>query len=258
LKSKASFHLAPEWQIEGFADLPSRDMQSSSGRGVCRLIDHPNGTILCRPYLHGGLRRCWFPRWFLQTKRPDKEWHVHKLAFEAGIPTSEPIGWREIPAPVAGFHFYAYYSRWIETAIPLPRYLLTTSLSRNQLDQIALILFQCLEHDIQHTDLNLNNWLVAGGRILLIDFDKAKPFRHQQARAWIITALRRMTRSAIKLGLTGPRHRRQLWRLIVFCAHRLQTGPHRLLEELDLQRYRVTRLRRLSWLIFGGHRSIAP
>lgn len=243
-------HFKHGWDPE---DLGSeRALNVNAGRGALWLVEHAKGQLVRRQYLHGGLRRGIAPRLFFRRDRARREFEVHQQVFQAGIPTLEPIGWSAQRRFPWGFHFW-YYTLYDADAIPLPTFTRDCANLRAFVPQAAAILRQIYDLGIFHHDLNLNNWLVSGQRLLLIDFDGAA----EHTMAWgeyVTTALTRMTRSALKLGLTSNAWQRAQWRLLLTLVdHNRAQARHihsKILEDLP-----PVALRKARWMLSGGHRN---
>ncbi len=238
-----------EWDCSDWQDLQSQTLQTESGRGRVRLVNHPKGQLIERQYLHGGLRRWILPQWFLKSGRPEHEFQVHQRVFQAGLATVEPIGWRQQAGAWPLMRKYFYYTRFQAQACTLPAWLAEHPMDADLCHQMATSLTTLYRLGIFHTDLNLNNWLVVEGRLLLIDFDKASQ-RPRPAAPWLLAALRRMLRSARKLAIPIPQ--RAAFRLLLQLSHNLGTDPRKLLAQIPLHASRRRFYHPLLWKISGG------
>lgn len=213
-----------------------------------RLWDLPLGTVLERPYRHGGLMR-WLPAWFWGSGRARREWHLHRQLHHQGFPTTQPIGFRATPL-IGPLHSLSLLTLWYPSAQTLPALVRKTGRCPAS-NELAALCAELLRRGIAHPDLNLNNFLRVDGRWLLIDFDGA----HKDAAPTIQQAgrlLARLLRSAHKLGI-----RRQLspWAQLRFVhrlAGELDLPPADLLAGLDMRPPGA--LTRLRWALSGGHR----
>ncbi len=247
-------HLLPHWRMAGFDRLERMPLRLNAGRGALRLVPHPQGTLLERCYRHGGLRRFCLPDYFLRSDRPVEELARHRQAHEGGIATVEPVGWAEQRVHLPGFRRYFYYSVFDADATPLPTVL--AGLGQRRLSaQMAAILHRLFRLGIHHHDLNLNNWLVAGERLLLIDFDRAR-LVDWDAAGFLGRALARIARSGKKLGFVA--RKRGFLRLAVLAAALFDLDARSVLRSLPVNLARVSVLDRLRWRLSGGHQSLRP
>ncbi|CAM2068779.1 Phosphotransferase [Sulfidibacter corallicola] len=245
--------LSPSWQHPDWARLPRRPLTTDGGRGQVALIEHPRGKVVARPYRHGGLRRLILPNHFLPGDRARREYAHHQRAFEAGVPTPEPVGWERRASAVPGLFHFSYFSAFLEDAVTVPRLLGQGPPTRDQLAMAADTLARLYRAGIFHSDLNLNNWLWADSRIWLIDFDRARPFEGD-ADSFLCACLNRMGRSAFKLGLT--RYRLSFLRFVILCARAFDLPRANLRGRLKGWGERPSSWQRFRWKILGGHRQI--
>lgn len=244
--------IKPEWRLTSWRELPRKTVHTGSGRGPVTLIAHPRGAVLERQYRRGGVRRILFATRFFKTRRAKREFALHQKVYQRGIATIEPVGWRSEPAGVLPFlrHYY-YYTRYLEGALPLPQWLRAGKPCRNLAEQMAETLYRLFREQIFHVDLNLNNWIVHEGRAYLIDFDKAL-LRSRGARAYLDTCIRRMLRSAKKLGLT---HKKRLFfRFLARVCRYFGLNCREVLASIPGKAYRETFYDPLRWKLSGGHR----
>lgn len=247
-------HLLPHWRISGFDRLERRALVLNAGRGALHLVQHPRGTLLERCYRHGGLRRFLLPDYFLRSERPAQELDRHRQAHEGGLATVEPVGWAEQSVALPGFRRYFYYSVFEPGAAPLPAVL--AGLGHRRLsNQMAATLHRLFRLGIHHHDLNLNNWLVAGERLLLIDFDRAR-LVEWDAADFLGRALARIARSGKKLGFGS--WKRGFMRLAILAAELFELDARRVLRGLPVNLQRVSALDRLRWRLSGGHQVLPP
>ena len=250
MSSKPIVHADSRWMNTDWSSLSRKPLSADSGRGALHLIEHPLGVILERTYRHGGIRRLILADYFKANNRPAHEFAIHKKAHLAGIATPEPVGWGEIHS-MPGIRRYFYYSRYLEGTRPLPQCLNSDIAVESYLWQIALILWQLYNEDIYHHDLNLNNWLAdPKGKVYLIDFDKAQRGDPDRVR-YLTRCLRRMVRSARRLGLS---HRRSLFfRLTILCARQFDVDVRQVLAGIPTGEQNRRWYHRLVWKISGGH-----
>lgn len=239
-------YLDPSWQIEGFDALTRKPLATGSGRGLVMLVTHPKGLLLERQYRHGGLRRKLLPRSFRPSGRAENEFTYHQRAFAGGVDTVEPVGWAMHPSGLMGLRFYYFYSRYAAGALPLPQ----QTVRPVHLKAMAVTLHQLYELGIFHADLNLNNWLILGDRVLLIDFDKA--YGHSvNPEDYLKAVLSRMLRSVKKLGML--RMRFTLLRFLVLTARQFGLAP-RISAQTVPKRFFTERFwDKCRWKLSGGH-----
>jgi len=213
-----------------------------------RLWDLPLGTVLERPYRHGGLMR-WLPDWFWGNGRARREWHIHRHLHRQGFPTTQPIGYRATPL-CGPLYRLSLLTLWYPSAQTLPALVRKTGRCPAS-NELAALCAGLLRSGIAHPDLNLNNFLRVDGRWLLIDFDGAAQHAadgRRQARR----LLARLLRSAHKLGIL---HHLNPWarlRFVLQLAKELDLPPADLLTGLDFRA--PGPLSRLRWFLSGGHR----
>jgi hypothetical protein len=212
------------------------------------LWDLPLGTVLERPYRHGGVMR-WLPAWFLGSRRARREWHLHRQLYRQGFPTCEPIGYKTSPL-FGPLYRLSLFTRWCPTALALPALVRSTGRCPAS-KELAALCAALLKRGVCHPDLNLNNFLFTEGRWLLIDFDGA----HIGATPTIQQARRllaRLLRSAHKLGIWRHLSPWARLRFVQQLARELALPPADLLTGLNLRP--PGPLSRLRWFLSGGHR----
>ena len=243
--------LQPEWRYRPWGQLHRRPIQAGSGRGQVALIDHPRGVLAERAYRHGGFRRHFLANWFWHSARPSQEFRVHQKVFDNHIPTVEPVGWRETSGWVPGWRRYWYYTVYLPGASPLTEVLKLGVNQRSILAQAAKILHSLYNLGIYHKDLNLHNWLVWMNHLRMIDFDGAKHMEWSP-QTYIATCLKRMVRSAVKLGLAG--HRMLYLRFCIQLGRQFNLSPRQIANAVPKDAARVSFWRELRWKLSGGHR----
>lgn len=138
-------------------------MEEAFGRGgVVRC-----GEVVIRPYRRGGLVRHLSRRTYPTPLRFQREAAMHRILWEAGVPTVRPLGcaWRRCGLGVEGL----YFTRWRE-ALPWPR-----SFGAQALPQVRGILRALSDWGCWVPDLNATNLLVdPAGQVLVLDFDRAR------------------------------------------------------------------------------------
>lgn len=245
---------------EHLPSIPGRRTPASpSGRGSLRLITLPNAIIAERKYLHGGFRRNLMRDLFFNPRRRAQlEFRIHTSLFDAGFPTLEPVGWAEFPSALPFFSRYFYYTVYDPNAQPLPQVMRHAPRALTWLPQIRDVLLSLFHHQVFHTDLNLNNWLLRGDQILLIDFDRAKPADPMNPLHFAALSLARMTRSADKLNLCTPHWRRGMGWLECELARALGICAEELLQEVTRQHQQALRWKKMRSWISGPPRRMTP
>ncbi len=157
---KAWTHWGPEglsWEME------PQPLGGSYGRGGVARV----GEMVVRPYRRGGLVRHLNEATYLSAERFRSEAHMHRLLWEAGLPTVEPLGcaWRRRGLGVEGL----YFTRWVD-AQPWPRRFEAEVWGEIERLLDALSLWGCWV-----PDLNATNLLIpAEGPVMALDFDRAR------------------------------------------------------------------------------------
>ena len=177
--------------------------------------------MILRQYSHGGLLRAITGNLYCFGARSFSELAITEKIRSCGIPTIEPIGaiHQKTGFPI----FYRAYLLTIEVpgALNAVHYLQKTAgnLSRETLlrkrkmiRDSGLLLRQFHQTGFFHQDLQLKNIIVAGDRILIIDFDRSygKPVLTDRER---MKNLLRLNRSVVKWKRSGLTiSRTDLWR----------------------------------------------
>jgi hypothetical protein len=183
--------------------------------------------IVLRQYSHGGMLRAITGNLYLFGARSFRELAITEEIRSCGIPTIEPIG---AVHQVTGFPpFYRAYLLTLEVpaALNAVQYLETMEMSANReilhrrrkmIGHAGLLLRQFHQTGFFHQDLQMKNILVAGDRILIIDFDRSyrKPILSTRER---MKNLLRLNRSAEKWRRSGlPITRTDRWRFFLAYA----------------------------------------
>ena len=243
------FHLKAPWRADAFRE--TTPLMTIAGRGAMSKLSHPFGDVVVRPYRHGGIRRFILSQWFLPSERPAVEMARHLEAYEGGIPTVEPIGWAEMDSWFMGLRRYFFLTRFHSDLVPLTFHLRNGETRSRLSIQMTHILIRLRELSILHTDLNLNNWQMSGDKLLLIDFDKSKPFADND-HAYTVFCLSRIARSGLKLGLQSS-HQRLFLIVLVRLCQALHLNPREMLMAVSRQMPSPF-WREWRWKLSGGHR----
>jgi hypothetical protein len=152
------------------------------------------GDFILRPYRRGGLLRHLNSEIYPSARRFMVEYHTHATLWDAGFPTTEPIGYayRRYTWGVLG----VFITRKAD-AIPWPKVWENIDLYA-QAKQVATLIKSLADWTLWSPDLNATNFLVeANGQFLALDWDKAKWTLEYNlpARYW-----KRLERSLRKLG----------------------------------------------------------
>jgi len=182
--------------------------------------------MVLRQYLHGGLLRALTANLYLFGARSFRELALTEEIRSCGIPTISSIG--AIHHRIF-FPFYQAYFLSLEVpraidltqyfqeivAIPLPENL---SLKRKIIRSTGLLIRQFHQAGFFHSDLQLKNILVAGNKVLLIDFDRSyrKPTLTVQERIKNLLRLNRSVEKWKRLGV--PITRTDRWRFFMAYA----------------------------------------
>lgn len=246
--------LAEAWRHPDWDNLPRRPLNPDGGRGEVNLIDHPRGPVVARAYRHGGLRRLVLAEHFTASSRAADEYRVHRHAFEHGLATPEPIGWSRRPSGLPGLCHITFYSAYLAESCSLATALRKPNGSRTYGLAAAALLKDLYDLGIWHSDLNLNNWLTAQGRLWLIDFDRAVFPHRLEPQAFLVKSLNRMARSAGKLGLRLST--REMLRFALVCCRQFGLESRTVLAQLQPPAVDPHFFREIRWKIFGGRREI--
>lgn len=182
--------------------------------------------MVIRQYSHGGLLRAITGKLYFFGARSFRELVLTQEIRSCGIPTIHPIGaiHRRIFYPL----YYAYFlSLEVPHAADLIQYLRqfgTRSSGENLFSKrktvrsAGLLIRQFHQAGFFHGDLQLKNILVAGDRVLLIDFDRSyhKPKLSTRKRMKNLLRLNRSVEKWRRLGL--PITRTDKWRFFLAYA----------------------------------------
>ncbi len=207
--------------------------------------------MILRRYSHGGLLRAITGNLYCFGARSFSELALTEKIRICGIPTIEPIG--AIHQKTGFPLFYRAYLLTIEVpgALNAIQYLEKTEESpsrdtllrkRKMIRDSGLLLHQFHRAGFFHQDLQLKNILVAGDRILIIDFDRSygKPVLTARER---MKNLLRLNRSVEKWRRSGlPISRTDRWRF--FSAY---AGEDKVIRELMKKALRHYLLRSLFY-----------
>lgn len=246
--------LADAWRHPDWEQLTRRPLDRNAGRGGVMLLDHPRATLVARPYRHGGMRRLFLADYFRAGPRAAEEYRVHREAFDKGLATPEPVGWSRQPSKLPGLYHYTFYSVFLPDSRGLAAALREAHGLRRWSRPVADLLWHLYQCDIWHSDLNLNNWLIAAQRVWLIDFDRAVAPHHLTSADFLVKSLNRMARSAGKLGLRLSRF--DQLRFVLDCCRAFGQEPRYILPRCKPPQADPGFFREIRWKIVGGHRKI--
>ena len=167
---------------------PANPLDGAYGRGgILRA-----GEAVLRPYRRGGLLRHLNPKTYGTSLRFASEYAIHRVLWQAGFPTVEPLGyaWRHHGWGVEG----VFLTRLAEGE-PWPRH---WDLSRRVRPGLDTALDALCAWGLWAPDLNATNVLLPPGNgILLMDWDRARFVSSADLRARYAA---RLARSLHKLG----------------------------------------------------------
>jgi 3-deoxy-D-manno-octulosonic acid kinase len=177
------------------------------GRGRALILQGPDGRILLRHYLRGGLiaavsrdRYVWRGE---HSTRPFHEWRLTYRLHRAGLPVPAPIGARYLR------HGATYEGDMITEFLPdtesLAQRLAAGTLSIATWIAVGRVLRRFHDFGLCHADLNAHNILLrASEAVYLIDFDRGSLRR---PGLWRDVNLVRLRRSLEKIDATLPQAR---------------------------------------------------
>lgn len=185
--------LGAEWTRMGPPDLDLSQAATDLGKAFGRGGVHRRGQVVLRPYRRGGAIARVNERTYLSSGRFQKEAHIHRLLWEQGFPTVEPLGYafRPYSFGVEGIYFTRYTNAlpWAHaferTAELLPQF-------KRMLDALCL-------WGLHAPDLNATNFIIdEGGCLLALDWDRA--VWSEPGKALHELYLRRLDRSLHRLN----------------------------------------------------------
>lgn len=153
------------------------------------------GNIVGRLYRRGGFPGSFlkYP-FFFEYKRPPEELRIHLYAFKNKICVPEPVGYamRRNGFFLEAFFFSSYVEGvGLEEVISGDR--------ENLLRKVGKSIRKLHDISIYHGDLNVKNFLVRGGGIYILDFDKSRV--ENMSRKKRLLNLERFLRSLCKENL---------------------------------------------------------
>lgn len=174
--------------------------ETDGGRGASWFIDDGARRLVLRSYRRGGLVGRLIHDWYWYTgerrTRPAREWRMLRFLEQQDLPAPRPVAARYVRnGPV-------YRADMLTERLPHTRPL-SAALCDEPLADRA---WRDVGHTIRvfhnagvcHADLNAHNILIgAGGRVYLIDFDRAS---RRRAGSWQQRNLARLARSLSKLA----------------------------------------------------------
>ncbi|MBA58552.1 MAG: 3-deoxy-D-manno-octulosonic acid kinase [Gammaproteobacteria bacterium] len=183
-------------------------IRKGAGRGTVLLFRHGSMELVHKSYRRGGLAGKIVSDKYLWTglnkTRSFKEFFALKNMREEDLPVPRPIAARVIR------HIYYYRAELITEKIDnantlgehLEKGTITTEIAKDT--GTAIRSFH--NHGFKHPDLNVENIVITnGGKIFLLDFDKAKPRKKKIQDSSDINRLRRsITKVSIKKGKVFP------------------------------------------------------
>ena len=182
--------------------------------------------MIVRRYSHGGIFGLITRNLYLFGSRSFLELALTEEIRSCGIPTIEPVG---AIHRLTRFPFYQPYLLFLEVprALNLMQYfqeigphppLKNPSQKRKIIRSAGLLLRQFHEFGFFHGDLQLKNILIAGEKLLLIDFDRSyrKPPLSMRERMKNLLRLNRSVEKWRRLGL--PITRADRWRFFLSYA----------------------------------------
>lgn len=185
--------LGAEWTRIGPPELDLSEEPTSLGEAFGRGGVHRRGQVVVRPYRRGGAIARVNERTYLSSGRFQEEADIHRLLWEEGFPTVEPLGF--------GFRPYAfgvegiYFTRYVEALPWAKAFDRTTEL----LPQFKRMLDALCQWGLHAPDLNATNFLIdEEGSLLALDWDRA--VWAQPGSALREAYVRRLDRSLFRLS----------------------------------------------------------
>ncbi len=185
--------LGSDWTRIGPPDLQLAQESTSLGEvfgrgGICR-----RGAVVLRPYRRGGAIAHVNERTYFNSGRFQQEADIHRLLWENGFPTVEPLGFafRRYSFGVEGI----YFTRYVK-ALPWAQAFARTD---ELLPQFKRLLDGLSRWGLHAPDLNATNFIIDDdGCLLALDWDRAG--WAEPGKALRETYLRRLDRSLIRLN----------------------------------------------------------
>jgi 3-deoxy-D-manno-octulosonic acid kinase len=212
--------------------------------------------MVVRQYSHGGLLRAITGKLYFFGARSFRELALTEEIRSCGIATIQPIGAIHYRIFYPLYHAY-FLSLEVPDAIDLIQYLREFGkrssrenllLKRKTIRSAGLLIRQFHQAGFFHGDLQLKNILVAGDRLLLIDFDRSyrKPRLSTRQKMKNLLRLNRSVEKWRRLGL--PITRTDKWRF--FLAYAGDDKEIRKAMEKALRTYSLRLLlHRFGWAI---------
>jgi len=219
------------------------------GRGRPCRVPLPDGlTGVLRGYRHGGMLRALTGRRFTGHPRPLTELAATERARSRGVRVPEILA-AYVRSAALGGHVGYLLTREIAGATDLKTLIVSGMATRGIFRRIGRETARMHDAGVWHADLHVKNVLVTGGRVTLIDFDRAR-VGPEVPREDRIGNLLRFDRSVVKLERTGVRVPVKD-RLRFFHGYR--TGPVSRRERTEVIRRceRSLSLHRMGWAVFG-------
>jgi 3-deoxy-D-manno-octulosonic acid kinase len=241
-------------------DLPAAG--GLGGRGALRRVESPQGPLLVREYRKGGLLRRLRGRRMRGRWRPLDELVLHRRLAALGVPVPDAVGCVIRKGPTGWRGFLLLHE--VEGAVDLESVLHGVAAPdgadpRHVLREAGRVVRKLHDAGVPHPDLHPKNLLLApGGRVLVIDLDKARPSPGVLSEAQRIDNLARLGRAIEKHRLKGmSAGRKEALRFLEGYAG----SPEAARLWLDPIRARLGRwlgLRRVWWRLIGEARPWRP
>lgn len=142
------------------------------GRGTLQSCETPQGKVLIRPCLRGGLFGGLLGDRYLLLNRPIQELTVHRRIYTLGVPTVLPVAaiWRRTGPIVRG----SFATLEVDAEDLLAHLTRQDKPNGASLTACGRAIQAMHAVGILHADLQLKNLLVHGPEAWIIDFDKAQ------------------------------------------------------------------------------------
>ncbi len=183
---------------------------AGAGRGPLFRFPLDDAWGMMRPFRRGGIMRHFLQDGFLFTNRPRRELLVHAYCHRLGLPVPEPLGasWERRGIVFRG----AFATRELHGQDLLAVLKATPNGQEGVLEAAGDAVRAFHEAGVFHADLQLRNLFVGdGGKVFLLDLDKAVRTDHALPEGSRIRNLLRLRRSFEKNGLE-PSHFERLMR----------------------------------------------